>query len=301
MKSLTKLRLINWHYFSNVTTDIKNITFLTGPNGTGKSTIIDALQIIILGSTRPENFNKAANEKGRSGRSLLSYLRGQTGIKDDGSNIVLRRGTFSSYIAIEIFDDVENRTFTLGVCFDVDSSDKIDKHYFYLDSAFPENGFSNAETEEDKAKVRPRRYRELSAWARNNYKVNHFRFFDTDTEYQAFSKEAFGNLPDKYFSLFKKAVSFAPISNISSFITEYICDADENVDIAPRQKNIEQYKILENEAKTLKEKVTTLTQIQQIFNELQSSRKKIDRLNYINARADYEKGKKALERQSTPS
>lgn len=295
MKSLTKLRLINWHYFSNVTTDIKNITFLTGPNGTGKSTIIDALQIIILGSTRPENFNKAANEKGRSGRSLLSYLRGQTGIKDDGSNIVLRRGTFSSYIAIEIFDDVENRTFTLGVCFDVDSSDKIDKHYFYLDSAFPENGFSNAETEEDKAKVRPRRYRELSAWARNNYKVNHFRFFDTDTEYQAFSKEAFGNLPDKYFSLFKKAVSFAPISNISSFITEYICDADENVDIAPRQKNIEQYKILENEAKTLKEKVTTLTQIQQIFNELQSSRKKIDRLNYINARADYEKGKKALD------
>ena len=116
MKFLTKLRLINWHYFSNVTTDIKNITFLTGPNGTGKSTIIDALQIIILGSTRPENFNKAANEKGRSGRSLLSYLRGQTGIKDDGSNIVLRRGTFSSYIAIEIFDDVENRTFTLGVC-----------------------------------------------------------------------------------------------------------------------------------------------------------------------------------------
>ena len=295
MKSLTKLRLINWHYFSNVTTDIKNITFLTGPNGTGKSTIIDALQIIILGSTRPENFNKAANEKGRSGRSLLSYLRGQTGIKDDGSNIVLRRGTFSSYIAIEIFDDEENRTFTLGVVFDVDSSDKIDKHYFYLDSPFPENGFSNSDSERDKSKIRPRRYRELSFFARNNYKVNHFRFFDTDTDYQSFSKEAFGNLPDKYFSLFKKAVSFAPISNISSFITEYICDADENVDIAPMQKNIEQYKILEAEAKTLKEKVSVLTEIQKIFQDLQESRKKIDRLNYINARADFERGKKSLD------
>ena len=43
MKNLVKLRLINWHYFSNTTTDIKNITFLTGPNGTGKSTIIDAM------------------------------------------------------------------------------------------------------------------------------------------------------------------------------------------------------------------------------------------------------------------
>ena len=37
---LDKLRLINWHYFLNVTADIKKITFLTGANGTGKSTII---------------------------------------------------------------------------------------------------------------------------------------------------------------------------------------------------------------------------------------------------------------------
>lgn len=47
MKTLQKLRLINWHYFCNITTDVKNLTFLTGPNGTGKSTIIDALQVII--------------------------------------------------------------------------------------------------------------------------------------------------------------------------------------------------------------------------------------------------------------
>ena len=130
MKSITKLRLINWHYFTNTTTDIKNITFLTGPNGTGKSTIIDAMQILILGSTRPDNFNKAANEKGRSGRTLLSYLRGQTGVKDDGSTITLRTGVFTSYIAMELYDDVEKRPFTLGVCFDVDNADRIDKHYF---------------------------------------------------------------------------------------------------------------------------------------------------------------------------
>ncbi|MCI7065351.1 MAG: AAA family ATPase, partial [Bacilli bacterium] len=137
MKTLQKLRLINWHYFCNITTDVKNLTFLTGPNGTGKSTIIDALQVIILGTTRPDNFNKAANEKGRSGRNLISYLRGQTGVKDDNSTIVLRKGVFTSYIAIEIYDDVNDKTFTLGACFDVDSTDKIDKHYFFLDSPFP--------------------------------------------------------------------------------------------------------------------------------------------------------------------
>ena len=45
---LDKLRLINWHYFLNVTADIKKITFLTGANGTGKSTIIDAMQLLVI-------------------------------------------------------------------------------------------------------------------------------------------------------------------------------------------------------------------------------------------------------------
>jgi energy-coupling factor transporter ATP-binding protein EcfA2 len=294
MKSLTKLRLINWHYFANTTTDIKNITFLTGPNGTGKSTIIDALQILILGSTRPDNFNKAANEKGRSGRSLLSYLRGQTGVSDDGSVINLRSGSFSSYLAIEITDDVENRVFTLGVVFDVDDADSIDKHYFYLDSPFPKNDFANSDSEPNPKKVRPMRYRELSSYVRGAYKPGHFRFFESDVEYEAFTKEAFGNLPDKYFSLFRKAVSFAPISDISSFITEYVCDADINVDISPMQKNIEQYKILEIEAKNLKNKVDSLNAIQVAFDSLRSHEKKMELLTYVNARSNYEESLRKL-------
>ncbi len=292
MKTLQKLRLINWHYFTNTTVDIKNITFLTGPNGTGKSTVIDALQILILGTTRPDNFNKAANEKGRSGRTLLSYLRGQTGIGDDGKVITIRPGTFTSYIAIEIYDDVENRTFTLGAVFDVDTSDSIDKHYFYLDSGFPENGFANNGA--DAKKLRPMVYKELSQYVRAEYKPGHFRFFDTDTDYQTFSKEAFGNLPDKYFSLFKKAVSFAPISDISSFITDYICDADISVDITPMQKNIEQYKLMELEAKRLKVKVEALTKIQTLYDNLTSYQKSLDMLTYVNTRVSYEEANNKL-------
>ena len=57
MKKLTKLRLINWHLFANETTNIDDITFLTGANGTGKSTIIDAIQTVLLGDTSGRNFN----------------------------------------------------------------------------------------------------------------------------------------------------------------------------------------------------------------------------------------------------
>jgi len=291
MKNLVKFRLINWHYFSNTTCDIKNITFLTGPNGTGKSTVIDALQILILGTTRPDNFNKAANEKGRSGRNLLSYLRGQTGYDDNGNVIDLRTGTFTSYLAIEIFDDVEQRTFTLGCLFDVDSADNIDKHYFYLDSPFPENDFSTGEG----SKKRPMMYREFSPFVRSHYKANHFRFFDSDADYQSFIKVAFGNLPEKYFSLFKKAVSFTPISDISTFITEYICDADINVDITPMQKNIEQYKILENQARELSEKESILQNIQSTYAEYAKYERSLKMLTYVNDRVNYEEAQKKLE------
>lgn len=292
MKSLVKLRLINWHYFTNTTADIKNITFLTGPNGTGKSTVIDALQILILGSTRPENFNKAANEKARSGRTLISYLRGQTGVTGDGQVINLRKGSFTSYIAIEIFDDVENRTFTLGVVFDVDSSDQIDKHYFYYDGPFLDNGFTNSEVETDPKKIKPLQYRELSSYIRSNFKPSQYRFFDTDTDYKTFIKEAYGNLPDKYFELFKKAVSFAPISDISSFITEYICDVDKQINIEAMQKNIEQYKLLELEAKKLKNKVESLTKISEIFTTYKKHQRYLNTLTYVNTRVSYEKAKK---------
>lgn len=295
MKIIQKLRLINWHYFSNTTTDIKNITFLTGPNGTGKSTIIDALQILILGTTRPENFNKAANEKGKSGRNLLSYLKGQTGVDDNGNVINLRTGAFTSYLAIEIKDTVKDCVFTLGVVFDVDSAEGFDKHYFYLDSPFPECDFSNKDVETDKKKIRPLIYREFATYVRNNYKVNHFRFFDTDNDYQTFIKEAFGNLPDKYFSLFKKAVSFAPISDISTFITEYICDSDINVDISPMQKNIEQYKILEIEAKRLHDKVDLLTSIHNTFDDYSHYQKSLELLNYVNSRVSYDENRKKVD------
>lgn len=286
MKSIIKLRLINWHYFVNTNVDIRNLSFLTGPNGTGKSTIIDAIQILIEGTTNPSNFNKAANEKGKSGRSLLGYLKCQTGVQDNGEIISLRSGNFTSYIAMEIEDDVEKRIFSIGVMFDVDNKDSVSKHYFYLDSPFPKNDFQIKI--EGKSQTRPMQYKEFSAFVKSNYKFDHYKFFDTDIDYHNFTKVAFGNLPDKYFTLFKQAVSFAPISDLSKFITEYVCDADLEVDITPMQKTINQYKILESEARVLKTKQEKLEKIKTLFDGYKSNTEKVNLLNYIDSRVNYE-------------
>ena len=42
MKALKRIVLINWHYFTFETLELDTINFLTGKNGAGKTTVIDA-------------------------------------------------------------------------------------------------------------------------------------------------------------------------------------------------------------------------------------------------------------------
>ncbi len=110
MKKLKKILLINWLYFSKEIIEVGDVNFLTGKNGAGKSTVIDALQIVLLGETNARNFNQAANEK--SQRTLDGYLRADM----DENNPYSRRGKdFSSYIACEFQDDVAGSSFVTGV------------------------------------------------------------------------------------------------------------------------------------------------------------------------------------------
>ena len=112
MKKLKKILLINWLYFSKEVIEVGDVNFLTGKNGAGKSTVIDALQIVLLGETNARNFNLAANE--RSQRTLDGYLRADM----DENNPYSRRGKdFSTYIVCEFEDDVEHNSFVCGVMF----------------------------------------------------------------------------------------------------------------------------------------------------------------------------------------
>ena len=90
MKKLKKILLINWLYFSKELIEVGDVNFLTGKNGAGKSTVIDALQIVLLGETNARNFNQAANEK--SQRTLDGYLRA-----DMDENNPPRKGFFQLY------------------------------------------------------------------------------------------------------------------------------------------------------------------------------------------------------------
>ena len=78
MMLLSRIRLVNWHFFSDVTVDLGIMSLLAGDNGSGKSTIIDALQYALVAKVQRIRFNAAAADR-RTARTLESYTRAKVG------------------------------------------------------------------------------------------------------------------------------------------------------------------------------------------------------------------------------
>ena len=286
MKLLKKLQLINWHYFAFQEIDFDQINFLTGKNASGKTTIIDALQLIILGDTTGKYFNKSATDK--SNRSLKGYLRCEFGDNDDGSIIYLRNGKFTSYIAAEFYDDVEQQSFTLGIVLDSYSDESYDYKFFYFNGAFPDNHFVVNNI--------PMNQKDLHVFLMGKY--NDVRFFETNSSYREFCKIIFGNLNNNFFSLFKKAIPFSPITNIEQFITEYVCDVKENINLTSMQENIRDYKQLEIAAQEVETRLTKLKNINDCFASWKVDSDKVSLQRYLVNRGELFLANKFLEKLS---
>lgn len=253
MKKLKKILLINWLYFSKELIEVGDVNFLTGKNGAGKSTVIDALQIVLLGETNSRNFNQAANEK--SQRTLDGYLRADM---DENSPYSRRGKDFSSYIACEFQDDVEGTSFVTGVVFDCRSDGSRQERFFIYMGTLPENCFiENGEAMEIPA---------LRLFLKQNYA--RAEIYDTQRDYRRNMLSRWNVHNEQVLRMLKKAVSFRPIVDIQKFITENICDTPDKPDIEAMQQNIRDYKSQEVFARRLEEKLAALKKIGSLYREM---------------------------------
>ena len=120
--ALSKICLNNWHYIDQKILSFNDgINFFTGHSGSGKSTVIDAMQIVLYANTDGRGFfNKAAADD--SDRSLIEYLRGIINIGEDNRFSYLRNQNFSSTIALELKRTDTGECQCVGVVFDVELS-----------------------------------------------------------------------------------------------------------------------------------------------------------------------------------
>jgi len=279
MKLITKIHLINWHYIQYKTLEInKGVNFFTGKTGAGKSTVIDAVQLIILGDVKGKYFNKAANDESK--RTLIEYLRGM--VKDDEyeGKKFRREGDFSSYIVLEVEDTKKKRKFCLGVVFDVRKDYSEPEHQFFcLEEELPKKGFIKNGTPLDIKSLKE----EMSG---------KIRLYSTEEYKEKFLNLHMGKLRKEFYTTFKRSVSFKPPKNIREFINNFVCE-EVYIDIDEMRERIRAYVKLQQEMEETNEKVDILKAISEkycIWNELNEQKKLydfiIDRCDAENAKND---------------
>ncbi|MEI3327213.1 MAG: SbcC/MukB-like Walker B domain-containing protein [Thomasclavelia sp.] len=251
MKKLVKMKLINWHLFNNQTIEIKNNAVITGENGTGKSTLLDALQYILTAGKA--KFNSAANDSGK--RNIEGYIRGKLG--REGKEY-LRMGNVVSYIVLEYFDETTKRSQLLGVVLELSKSN-IKKELFFQ--------VINQKIADD-----------LFIKGNHVYNRNEFRRFLTSKKIQAnyadkksavpgLFRQALG-VSKKYFELIPRALAFKPINHVYNFIFDFLLNEDP-VKIDDLRNNVRAYRNLGNVLKDQQNRLAALEKIDTFYQNYQ--------------------------------
>ena len=281
MKKLKRILLMNWLYFGKQLIEVDDVNFLTGKNGAGKSTVIDALQIVLLGETSPRNFNKAANDS--SQRTLEGYLRADM---DDSSPKSRRGKDFSSYIACEFHDDQADADFVAGIVFDCRHDGTVRQQYFLYDGVIPDHCYvENRQTMSIPA---------LRAWLKS-IPHSHGQLFDTNWRYREELLSKWNVHTDQVCRMLKKAVSFRPIVDIRQFITENICDIPEKPDIEAMQQTIRDYQHHERLAEQQEKKLEALDGIGRQYQRWLEASEELRQVRFLSLWAEREQQDQQLE------
>lgn len=101
---LIRVSLVNWYLFNPVDINIQGNTALIGVNGTGKSTILDAIQTVLFGANMNLiKFNAKASTS--SHRNLKSYCLGAYQSENEDGEISTMRRDAETYIGLSFQDD----------------------------------------------------------------------------------------------------------------------------------------------------------------------------------------------------
>lgn len=288
MRSLTRMKLINWHYFQNETIDINGSTLITGDNGAGKSTLIDALQLVIIANLKKIRFNSSAFEE-KTTRDLKSYLRGKTGT--EGGQHYLRNDDFSSYIVLEINHSKTGKSYQIGVAFDYYSGRGDEEHTFF---------------KIDEEEIQDELFFKEPGLTRNRQEFFHYlktqgikhRHYRNDvTGYLDDLRQLFGRVKESFFPLFQKGISFSPITDLRSFVYGYILE-ERRVDVNTMRDYFEKFRQVDQMIAETELEIAALEKIAAEYAEIEKVRDQHKMSRYMFLRASLEEKKQESTRLS---
>ena len=251
-KKLNRVRLVNWMYFGYETFPInQGSVLISGENAAGKSTVLDAIQMVLTGNST--KFNKAANEN--SDRDLKSYVRCKI---DTTEKTFLREGNVLSNVALEFYEEKENRWFVIGVHITSGNDTEQPSKRWYIENGKLDD-FSFL-TEENKPAM-------AEEFRNKGEKV---KYIKAVSEYKDNLRHRLGNLEEKFFEVLLKALAFRPVDNVKDFINKYVL-TEKNIDVQSLRESIDVLNEFEQTLKKAKQERDTLETILTRFQEIEEN------------------------------
>lgn len=278
-KVFTRMCLNNWGGSDHKVLEFHEyVNLFSGKSGSGKSTVMDAIQVILYGSFSPSFLNKAADDA-KNRRSVLSYLRGEQ--KDGSAN--RKDCDFCSVIALEIEDTGTHIITCIGIAFEVRKSDSEIKKFVYFSHSgkMPESEYLTEQgvcysNQEIKKLVSARTKSDDN---RGKGEVN--RIYG--------SKEAYlGTLYDvilgyidqnRFITMEKSAIALKMTNGTGQFIRDYMFPKNTSNTIATISEQLDSYR-------QIKEKIEDLRKRIELLSEIQASGKELVRLQTDIVRAE---------------
>ena len=277
MKKLTKIKLVNWHLFSNQTIDIQGNTLISGENGSGKSTLLDAIQYLLVGGRGGVKFNVAATDDAK--RTLDGYVRGRIGAENKE---YIRTSDVITHVALEFYDEKEKTFNIVGAILDLPRNSSMRERLYILENvAIHEEMFLEGNM--------PRDYKSMKEYFRDQ--GIDLEPFDTQRKYRDGLSKFFGMDARKYAQLLPKALAFRSI-DLQTFVFEFLLD-DNPIDIQSLKNNVSQLKRVEAQIKSDREKLEKLDSIIDVGTTITELREQvqvneiIDNLNWVEQRENF--------------
>lgn len=242
------------------------VNLFSGKSGSGKSTVMDAIQVVLYGSVSANFLNKAADDS-KNKRSVLSYLRGAQ--KDGTAN---REGVdFCSQIVLEI-EDTGSHLFTcVGVAFEVGKNDQeLRKYNFFSHSGrFPEDEYLTGGVPYSVSRIRKlTEERSRDEDSRGYGEVN--RVYPSKEAYlNTVYGEIFGYLePGRMITMEKSAIALKMTSGTAQFIKDYMFPRSREDTVETISEQLGAYREIRERVEDLEQRISMLSQIQERDREL---------------------------------
>lgn len=227
---MVRITLMNWYLFSSEDLDVDAASvMISGVNGTGKSSIIDAIQTVLSGGNENVlSMNAQSSNSQKSSRSIQTYALGIVDDQESGGELSACRNESNTYVALT-FRRPDGTHYAVGMGFHARSGDsKVNKLWFVT------NGFSLSSVDfldGNRVMTLSDVQRRLKAMDPSVLLAKNAKNFRLDY-CQSMSREGAGLQisPDAMWHAIKNGIAYRGEKSISDFISSYILPA-ENVDI----------------------------------------------------------------------